>query len=87
MQRPIICDSCKHLDRYVNPVSDDVPMVCSSFPMGIPRAIYYDGADHRTSLAGEPPHELLEGYEEVLADYEAEREREMKSDYLSSRNE
>lgn len=72
-QRPIICDSCARLDRYTNPVSDDVPMTCESFPQGIPRDIYFEGADHRESRAGEPPWQLLEGYEDVLEDYEREQ--------------
>jgi hypothetical protein len=49
MTGPILCLACT---RYAGDGT------CTSFPGGIPEDIIRFGADHRTSIAGEPPFEL-----------------------------
>jgi hypothetical protein len=50
---PTLCVACT---RRVDLTGDNP--TCTSFPEGIPEEIVTFGADHRTSLAGEPPFEL-----------------------------
>lgn len=43
-----LCNSCQLLTPGTT--------TCAAFPGGIPRSIYFDLADHRTSRAGEPTY-------------------------------
>jgi hypothetical protein len=56
---PTLCVACaRAVDLTGASHPDGETALCTSFPEGIPDAIYLHGADHRASLEGEPPFQL-----------------------------
>lgn len=53
---PTLCVACQHRRDLTGRSAETG--TCSSFPDGIPEEISVDGADHRTSRAGEEPFAL-----------------------------